>query len=100
VPRLSLRRSTKAVGRRLFGDTNAVHITFNKKTSYKIDTVINGDVIWESLKYVQYKGPEILKHVRDTLEKSVALRKVSIEESSHFLELLDKALVSYTYLGE
>ncbi|NJC88784.1 MAG: arginine decarboxylase [Desulfuromonas sp.] len=84
----------------LFGDTNAVHITFNKKSGYKIDTVINGDAIWESLKYVQYKGPEILKHVRDTLEKSVASRKVTIEESSHFLELLDKALVSYTYLGE
>jgi arginine decarboxylase len=84
----------------LFGDTNAVHITFNKKTNYKIDTVINGDATWESLKYVQYKGPEILKHVRDNLEKSVALRKVSIEESSHFLELLDKTLLSYTYLGE
>jgi arginine decarboxylase len=84
----------------LFGDTNAVHITFSKKTSYKIDTVINGDATWESLKYVQYKGPEILKHVRDTLEKNVALRKISFEETSHFLELLDKALVSYTYLGE
>jgi arginine decarboxylase len=84
----------------LFGDTNAVHITFNKKTSYKIDTVINGDAIWESLKYVQYKGPEILMHVRDTLEKNVALRKISFEETSHFLELLDRALVSYTYLGE
>ena len=53
---------------------------------------------WEILKYVQYKGPEILKHVRDTLEKSVATRKFSFEESSHFLELLDKALRSYTYL--
>jgi arginine decarboxylase len=84
----------------LFGDTNAVHITFNKKTSYKIDTVINGDATWESLKYVQYKGPEILKHVRDTLEKSVASRKISFEETSHFLELLDRALLSYTYLGE
>ena len=84
----------------LYGDTNAVHITFNKRTNYKIDTVITGDVIWESLKYVQYKGPEIMKHVRDTLEKSVALRKISIEETSHFLELLDKALVSYTYMGE
>ena len=57
----------------LFGDTNAVHITFNKKTGYMIDTVINGDATWESLKYVQYKGPEILKHVRDNLEKEVAL---------------------------
>ncbi len=84
----------------LFGDTNAVHITFNKKTNYKIDTVIQGDATWESLKYVQYKGPEILKHVRDTLEKNVASRKVSFEETSHFIELLDKMLLSYTYLGE
>ena len=84
----------------LFGDTNAVHITFNKKTHYKIDTVISGDATWESLKYVQYTGNEIMKNVRDNLEKDVALRKVSIEESSHFLELLDKSLQSYTYLGE
>jgi arginine decarboxylase len=84
----------------LFGDTNAVHITFNKKTNYKIDTVIHGDATWESLKYVQYKGPEILKHVRDSLEKNVASRKVTFEETSHFIELLDKMLLSYTYLGE
>src|SRR6266581_5361898 len=84
----------------LFGDTNAVHITFNKKTGYMIDTVINGDATWETLKYVQYKGPEILKRVRDNLEKSVATKKISIEESSHFLELLDKTLLSYTYMGE
>ena len=73
----------------LFGDTNAVHITFNKKTNYKIDTVINGDATWESLKYVQYEGSKIVKNVRDNLEKEVASRKISIEESSHFLELLD-----------
>jgi len=84
----------------LFGDTNAVHVSFNKKTSYKIDTVINGDATWEILKYVQYKGPEILQNVRDSLEKKVASRKVSFEETSHFLEMLDKTLVSYTYLGE
>lgn len=84
----------------LFGDTNAVHITFNKKTGYIIDTVINGDATWETLKYVQYKGPEILKRVRDSLEKQVAVKKVSIEESSHFIELLDRTLLGYTYLGE
>jgi arginine decarboxylase len=84
----------------LFGDTNAVHITFNKKTNYKIDTVISGDATWESLKYVQYDASEILKRVRNNLEKDVSLQKVSIEESSHFLELLDKTLQSYTYLGE
>ena len=84
----------------LFGDTNAVHITFNKKTGYMIDTVINGDATWETLKYVQYKGPEILKRVREHLEKNVARKKVSIEESSHFIELLDRTLLGYTYLGE
>jgi arginine decarboxylase len=84
----------------LFGDTNAVHITFNKKTGYMIDTVINGDACWESLKYVQYKGPEILKRVREHLEKGVSRREVSIEESSHFIELLDRTLLGYTYLGE
>jgi arginine decarboxylase len=84
----------------LFGDTNAVHITFNKRTGYMIDTVINGDACWESLKYVQYKGPEILKRVREHLEKGVAQKKVSIEESSHFIELLDRTLLGYTYLGE
>jgi arginine decarboxylase len=84
----------------LFGDTNAVHITFNKKTNYKIDTVITGDATWESLKYVQYDSADILKQVRNNLEKDVSLQKVSIEESSHFLELLDKTLQSYTYLGE
>jgi arginine decarboxylase len=62
--------------------------------------VIKGDATWESLKHVQYKGPEILKHVQDNLEKKVALRQVSFEETSHFVELLDKMLVSYTYLGE
>lgn len=84
----------------LFGDTNAVHITFNRKTGYMIDTVINGDATWETLKYVQYKGPEILKLVRNNLEKQVASKKVSIEESSHFIELLDRTLLGYTYLGE
>ncbi len=82
----------------LFGDTNAVHITFNNKTGYMIDTVINGDATWETLKYVQYKGPEILKNVRSNLEKDVAAKTVSIEESSQFIERLDRMLLGYTYL--
>ena len=84
----------------LFGDTNAVHVTFNKKTNYKIDSVISGDSMSQTLKYVQYDANEIMKKVRDNLENGVALRKISIEESSHFIELLDKTLQAYTYLGE
>ncbi|MFZ4860372.1 MAG: arginine decarboxylase, partial [Desulfuromonadaceae bacterium] len=62
----------------LFGDTNAVHITFDNKTGYMIDTVINGDATQDTLKYVQYKGPEILKHVRDNLEKNIVSKKITI----------------------
>jgi arginine decarboxylase len=84
----------------LFGDTNAVHITFDNKTGYMIDTVINGDATQDTLKYVQYKGPEILKHVRDNLEKNIVSKKITIEESSQFIELLDRMLMGYTYLTE
>ncbi len=84
----------------LFGDTNAVHITFDNKTGYMIDTVINGDATQDTLKYVQYKGSEILKHVRDNLEKNIVSKKITIEESSHFVELLDRMLMGYTYLVE
>jgi arginine decarboxylase len=84
----------------LFGDTNAVHVTYNIKTGYMIDTVINGDATQETLKYVQYKGPEILQNVRDNLEKNIVNKKITIEESSHFIELLDRMLMGYTYLTE
>lgn len=84
----------------LFGDTNAVHVTFTKKSHYRIDSVISGDTIGQALKYVQYNGNEILKNVRDELEKGVASRKISIEECSYFVELLDRMLQAYTYLGD
>ena len=84
----------------LFGDTNAVHITFSKKSHYRIDMVINGDTISSSLKYVQYDSNEMVRQIRDNLEKKVELGSITIEESSRFLELIEKNLQSYTYLGE
>jgi arginine decarboxylase len=84
----------------LFGDTNAVHITFNRKTNYKIDSVIKGDTVTNILKYVQHDGNEIVKKVHNKLERRVSLCEISIEERSHFLQLLDKILKGYTYLGE
>lgn len=84
----------------LFGDTNAVHVTFAPKAHYRIDSVISGDAIGQTLKYVQYNSNEILKKVRDELEKGVASQKISIEECSYFIELLDRMLQTYTYLGD
>jgi arginine decarboxylase len=84
----------------LFGNTNAVHVTFTQKAHYRIDSVISGDAIGQTLKYVQYNGNEILKKVRDELEKGVASQKISIEECSYFMELLDRMLQAYTYMGD
>ena len=39
-------------------------------------SVISGDAIGQTLKYVQYNGNEILKKVRDELEKGVASQKI------------------------
>jgi arginine decarboxylase len=82
----------------LFGDTNAVHITFNRKTNYKIDEIVEGDTVSSILKYVQHNGNEILKNVHNKLEKQVSLRRISIEERSRFLSLLEQTLRGYTYL--
>jgi arginine decarboxylase len=84
----------------LFGDTNAVHITFSKKAHYKIESVIDGDTVMQSLKYVQYDLNEMVRRVRQDLEASVEAREISIEESSRFLEMLEKSFHSYTYLGK
>ena len=62
--------------------------------------VINGDTISSSLKYVQYDSNEMVRQIRDNLEKKVELGSITIEESSRFLELIEKNLQSYTYLGE
>ena len=62
--------------------------------------VINGDTISNSLKYVQYDSSEMVRQIRDNLEKKVELGRITIEESSRFLELIEKNLQSYTYLGE
>jgi len=84
----------------LFGDTNAVHVSFNKKSHYRIETVINGDTVAQSLKYVQYDLEEMMGQVRDNLEKNVESGQITIEESSHFMEMLEKNFQSSTYLGE
>jgi arginine decarboxylase len=82
----------------LFGDTNAVHINLNKNSGYKIETVIVGDTIAESLKFVQYDFNNILKKMRENLEKKVSSKKISIEDSITFLELYKRILEEYTYL--
>ena len=62
--------------------------------------VINGDTISQSLKYVQYDANEMVRRIRDNLEKNVESGHITIEQSSRFLELIEKIFQSYAYLGE
>jgi arginine decarboxylase-like protein len=43
---------------------------------------------------------EMVRQVRNNLESSVESREITIEESSRFIEMLEKTFQSYTYLGE
>jgi arginine decarboxylase len=80
----------------LFGDTNAVHITFNKKTNYKIDTVSPRRHLQSSICPVRRQ--------RDSQSVRTTGKQRSCPPHHHrgeqpLLELLEKSLQSYTYLG-
>ncbi len=57
----------------LFGDTNAVHISVNKK-GYEIDQVIDGETVAEVLDYVQYNSKKLVRTVETWVTASVKKR--------------------------
>ena len=76
-----------------------MHITQNKKAHYRIDAAIDGDSVAKSLQYVQYDLDEMVRKVRENLERSVGFREVT-EQARRFLSLLERTVQSYTCLGE
>ena len=58
----------------LFGDTNAVHISVDKK-GYTIDQVIDGETVAEVLEYVQYNPKKMVRTVETWVTSSVKAGK-------------------------
>lgn len=84
----------------LFGDTNAVHITMDKKGHPVIDTVVKGDTVKEVLTYVQYDVSELSAKMLNQLEDAVHKGMIKPKESGQFFKFFEEALEGYTYLEE
>ncbi len=81
----------------LFGDTNAVHITVDKK-GYSIDQIIDGETVAEVLDYVQFNHKKMVRTVETWVSSSVKSGKISAEEGKEFLSNYRSGLYGYTYL--
>lgn len=84
----------------LFGDTNAVHITMDRKGKPQIETVVKGDTVKEVLTYVQYDVNELVLKMHRQLENAVRRGRISFRESGDFLKFFETAMEGYTYLEE
>ncbi len=81
----------------LFGDTDAVHVSLSS-SGYVIDHVVEGDTVNEVLSYVQYDRPSLVRNVRNAVEKALAKKAISLEESRLLLRYYEDGLNGYTYL--
>ena len=84
----------------LFGDTNAVHVSFDDAGEINLDAVIKGDTVREVLNYVQYSAEELTGRLRKDVERAVRAGKISLEESRQLLRFYEAGLEGYTYLEE
>jgi len=83
----------------LFGDTDAVHVRLDEDEGYHVGHVVEGDSIEAVLSYVQYDRRSLIEAVRRTIESSLRLGQISIEESAQLRKRFEQGLSDYTYLG-
>ncbi|MFM7202530.1 MAG: biosynthetic arginine decarboxylase [Myxococcota bacterium] len=82
----------------LFGDTNAVHVSVDPVVGYRIEHVVNGDMVKEVLKYVQYNTEQLISNMRRMVENSVRQGRLSLQESRLFIRRYEEGLAGYTYM--
>ena len=84
----------------LFGDTDAIHVSISKNGNYSIDHHVEGDSIYDILKYVGYHKRDLLEKIHHKTEAAVLNGNLSREEAGWLLKNYSQALASYTYLSE
>ncbi len=82
----------------LFGDTNAVHVSLDAASGYRIEHVLKGDTVEEVLRFVQYSPTELTHKLRQAVEAAVRLGTISFEEARFFVDKYERGLEGYTYL--
>ncbi|WP_068470933.1 biosynthetic arginine decarboxylase [Candidatus Protochlamydia phocaeensis] len=82
----------------LFGDANAVHVGLDSEGQWEVKHVVEGDSIEEVLRYVQYNPEQLIKQLRNLIEKALRAGRLSNEESAKLQKRFKESLESYTYL--
>ncbi|MDE0119650.1 MAG: biosynthetic arginine decarboxylase [Bdellovibrionales bacterium] len=84
----------------LFGDTDAIHVSISKNGNYSVDHCMEGDSIYDILKYVGYHKRDLIEKIHQKTEAAVLNENLSREEAGRLLKNYSQALASYTYLSE
>ncbi|MBD1208998.1 MAG: biosynthetic arginine decarboxylase [Ignavibacteria bacterium] len=84
----------------LFGDTNAVHITLNKKGEFEVAQIIEGETVADVLEYVQFNPKELVRTMEKWVSTSVKESKITLAQGKEFLAMYRSGLYGYTYLEE
>ncbi len=80
----------------LFGDTHSVHVELLPDNTYQLRYPVEGDLVENVLRYVQFDPQELLISYRQKFEKA----HLSPQETKEYLETLKAGLQGYTYLED
>ncbi|MBK8481525.1 MAG: biosynthetic arginine decarboxylase [Proteobacteria bacterium] len=82
----------------LFGDNHVVRVSLDAEGSWSIDEVIEGDSVREVLAYVGYSGGEMVRTMRQDVERALRASTLSVAEGRSLLEFYESGMAGYTYL--
>ena len=84
----------------LFGDTHVVHVAVDEAGGggWSIDELVQGDTCADVLKYVNYEPRDMVRSVRQSVERALREKKITNAEGRQFLRFYEDGLAGYTYL--
>jgi arginine decarboxylase len=82
----------------LFGDTDAVHVSFEEDGGYSIENVVEGENVKDVLAYVEYDSNALKEKVRRLAEEALRRGDITLEEATRLRRRYDQGLWEYTYL--
>jgi arginine decarboxylase len=82
----------------LFGDTHAVHVSFDEHGAARIDALVKGDTVREVLDYVEFDPEVLLGKMRTDVETAVREGRIDNEGAGRLIRFYEDGLHGYTYL--
>ncbi|MEM9587733.1 MAG: biosynthetic arginine decarboxylase [Planctomycetota bacterium] len=82
----------------LFGDTHAVHVSF-QGSSYQLQSIVKGDTVSEVLGYVQYDERELIGNLQRAVEEAIECDWLTDAQAGETIAFYERALTKYTYLS-